>query len=68
MANVKLIFNGSEISETTGYELQLYVNKQNEIFISIADHSMQNPYRFICLDKSTAIKLSKELRRQISLI
>ena len=68
MANVKLIFKGSELSDTNGIELELFANKHNEIFISIADHSMQNHYRFICLDKSTSIKLSRELRKQISMI
>ena len=66
MANVTLIFNGSEISETSETELKLYANKRNEIFISIDDYSM--PPMYICLDKSTAIKLSKELRKQIALI
>lgn len=68
MANVKLTFYGSEKSNTTEHSLNCYSNASDEIFISI---DMDNDYpfaSFICLDKETAIKLSRELRKQISYI
>ena len=66
MGNVRLIFGGTEISETKEHSLQVFANNRNELFISIDMESMRES--FICLDKSTAIKLSKELRKQIALL
>lgn len=64
MANIKLVFKGSEKSETQDHELVAYSNTNNEIYICI---EMENNYpSFICLDKSTAVKLVKELKLQIS--
>lgn len=62
MANVKLLFSGTHRSGTDDTSLQLYSNIHNEIFIEIESDSYQN----ICLDKSTAIKLHRELKKQIS--
>lgn len=63
---VKLVFYGTSDSGTQENELELFVNAKNEIFISIADPGY--PGTHICLDRETAIKLSKELRKQIALI
>jgi hypothetical protein len=63
---VKLIFNGSKISKTEDHELKLYANNKNEIFVDIDIPEFSNS--FIVLDKETAIKLSKELRKQIAII
>lgn len=63
---VKLIFYGSEKSKTNDAELTAYCNASNEIFIHI-DMFDGNPC-FICLEKDTAIKFSKELRKQIAYI
>ena len=63
---VQLIFYGSKASETNEHELKVFCNSCNDIYISI-EHP-EFPASFICLDKSTAIKLSKELRKQIALI
>jgi hypothetical protein len=66
MGNVRLIFGGTEISNTIDHSLQVYVNYRNELFISI---DMEDyPEAFICLDRSTAIKLSREIRKQIALM
>lgn len=64
---VQLIYYGSEKSETNDQELRCFCNSANEIFVGIRNtaNDLEN---FICLDKSTAIKLSKELRKQIALI
>lgn len=62
MANIKLIFQGTERSETFEDELEVYANTFNEITIIINDSHLS----MICLDKETAIKFSKELRKQIS--
>jgi len=67
MANVKLIFSGTEKSETENHELVCYLNQQNEIYINININSDDIYYQgFICLDKSTAIKFAKTLRTEIN--
>lgn len=64
MANIKLVFQGSEKSETERHELVAFANTNKEIYLSI---QMYNDYKsFICLDKATAVKLVKELKLQIS--
>lgn len=64
MANIKLVFQGTERSKTDYHELQCFYNTFNEIFISIDMDSY--PTHYICLDKSTAIKLVKTLKLHIS--
>lgn len=64
MANFKISFLGTERSNTDEHELQCYHSIFNEIFIDI---DMMNGYSaYICLDKQTAIKFHKELKKQIS--
>jgi hypothetical protein len=69
MPNVKLLFCGTEQSETQEHQLQCYSNTNNEIYIGI-DGDVNNDYfkGFLCLDKSTAIKLHRELKKQISFL
>ncbi len=70
-ARVKTIFYGTEKSKTEDVELVCYVNSDNQIFIQIEDTSEGFAYdsvQFICLDKATAIKLHRELKKQISFI
>jgi len=68
MANIKLIFRGSEESKfTENTELECFVNVENEITISIDDGHDQYP-NIISLDVSTAIKLAKTLRTHINTI
>lgn len=64
MANVKLIFQGTERSKSEDHDLQCYLNGENEIFICIDMDGMLRSY--ICLDKSTAIKLAKTIRTEIN--
>lgn len=64
MANVKLIFYGSELSETDDTELKCFFNTKNEIFIDIEMSGYDSS--FICLDISTAIKFAKTLRTEIN--
>lgn len=66
MANVKLVFSGTHTSETEENTLQLYATFRDEIFIEINDYGQ--PPNFICLDKETAIKLHRELKKQISFL
>ena len=66
MSNHKLIFYGTELSETQDHELECYINANMEIWISI--NTNLYPNSFICLDKSTAIKLAKTLRTEINKI
>lgn len=66
MANTKIIFCGSKKGNTENHELQIYCNIDNEIFIVI--NELNDDSKFITLDKSTAIKLHRELKKQISFI
>jgi hypothetical protein len=63
---VELIFYGSEKSQRTQTQLRCFCNTQEEIFIGIQEYA--SPEIWINLDKKTAIKFSKELRKQIALI
>jgi len=63
MANVKLIFSGTERSSTDNYELEAYVNSFNEIFLTLENNE---GCAHICLDISTAIKFAKTLRTEIN--
>jgi hypothetical protein len=66
MANVKLLFCGSEESETQHITLETFCNSSGEISIFINEEGY--PKTFIVLDKSTAIRFAKELRKQIAII
>ena len=70
MANTKLIFCGTIESGTTNVEMVCYKNTNEQIYISLKDVDSNHDYdfQFICLDKSTAIKLHRELKKQISYI
>jgi len=63
---VQLVFYGSEDSKSTDTELRCFCNSRNEIFIGIKEYA--SPEIWTALDKQTAIKFSKELRKQIALI
>jgi hypothetical protein len=64
---VHILFKGTERSETNNHELELFENGEGEIFISVyIPDIMQESY--ICLDKQSAIRLSKHLKNQISQI
>ena len=66
MANVKLVFQGSVESETEEHELVCYSNTNNNIYLQISIPNFDTS--FICLNKSTAIKLHRELKKQISFL
>jgi len=68
--NVKTIFCGTERSNTQDTELICHCNTFDEIFIQITDPTQDhiNNCEFICLNKATAIKLHRELKKQISFI
>lgn len=63
---VELIFYGSDKSEMDETQLRCFCNTRNEIFIGIREKD--SPEIWITLEKFTAIKFSKELRKQIALI
>lgn len=63
---VELIFYGSEKSKMPETQLRCFCNSRNEIFIGITEEAA--PEIWVALDKPTAIKFSKELRKQIALI
>jgi hypothetical protein len=61
---VEIKFKG--VTPTKNSKIEVLVLLNNQIFINIEDANERNAY--VYLDKETAIKLSKELRKQISLI
>ena len=65
MANVLLTFYGDQLSKNDA-EIVCFSTKDGKILIKISNK--QKNLQLIVLDKSTAIKLSRELRKQISLI
>lgn len=68
--SVQLKFYGTEATNTNDHSLDVFVNSQLEITVRIKDESFDGPYniQLISLDKQTAIKLSRELRKQIALL
>jgi len=66
MENTKIIFTGTESTESQ--EMQIYFNANNEIFIKIYDWETPEQSEFITLNKATAVKLCKVLKREISKI
>jgi len=64
MANIKLIFQGTECTKTQDTELECFVNFKDEVTISIKDGN--NYPSLISLDVSTAIKFAKTLRSVIN--
>jgi hypothetical protein len=67
---IKLKFYGTENSNTETQTLEIYCNEDNEIYVNIKDEDSNHSFyeQHICLDKETAIKLSREIRKQIALI
>lgn len=66
MANIKITFKGTEKSETSEHELVAFANTNNEIYICL---EMDNNYpSFICLDKQTAVRLVRELKKEIGFL
>jgi hypothetical protein len=63
MANIKLIFQGTEKSKTEEFTLVAYSNVNNEIYLSVDNKDF--PPSHICLDKITAVRLVRELKKQI---
>lgn len=66
MANVKLLFYGTEKSNTESNTIECFANSNGEISIFIEEES--RPAVVIALDKETAIRFVKELRKQISIL
>lgn len=64
MANYSIKFHGTAESETTDHSIECFKNIKNNIFIGLSVPNHQT--LFICLDKSTAIKLAKTLRTEIN--
>jgi hypothetical protein len=66
MSNYKIIFIGTERSETNEHELEAFATNNDEIYVCI-DMGVEQ-YSYLCLDKSTAIKFAKTLRTEINKI
>ena len=66
MENIKIIFGGTD--NTPEQEMQVYYNTNNEIFIKIYHWETPDQPEIITLNKASAVKLSKVLKREISKI
>ena len=62
-----LNFYGTEKTNTNKTVLEAFHNAENEITISIKEEDVEY-ITFISFDRETAIKLVKELKKQISLL
>jgi len=69
MADISIIFNGAKNTGTENLELEVFANTMNNITVSFKnkDHFSEYP-EIIQLSKSTAIKLHRELKKQISFL
>jgi hypothetical protein len=67
---IQLKFYGTEKTETQENSLEVFINSQEEITILIKDESVSHDFnrQLVSLDKPTAIRLSRELRKQIALL
>ena len=65
MEHIKIIFESTTLD---GQEMQVYYNTQNEIFIKIYENHSPESTNFVTLNRATACKLSKILKREISKI
>jgi len=66
MANIKTIFCSSEISGHTT-EFEIFANESNEITLKILDR-FDDRITYVILDLETAIRFSKEIKREIAII
>ena len=69
MERMKILFYGTDRSSTENHTIEAYVNSFEEIFIQIQDTDTMDSYPYngqaICLNRETAIKLVKELKKAI---
>ena len=61
-----ILFSGTEESKTRSHVLECFATNDGDIRIDIDMDGVM--FAFINLDKQTAIRLAKELRRQIALL
>ena len=65
MSNIKIVYGGTVESDSHEHELRAFLNFRNEIFIDI---EADGGYSWIALDKKTAIRFVKDLKREIAKI
>ncbi len=68
MSNVKLLFISTGKGGSERETIEVYANENDEITIKIADIDLEFNPRFVTLDRQTAIKFCKELKRSIALL
>ena len=64
MANVKLLFCGTEESKTNDSNLEVLASS-TEIILFLSNGGYES---HICLDKTTAVRLVRELKKQIGFL
>jgi hypothetical protein len=69
MANVKLVFCGDPAEECYEKAVEVFVNQAGKLYLQIRDYEADfEQIEYTVFDKETAIKFSKELRKQIALM
>ena len=64
MANVKLVFYGSESVECDSKTITAYVNSNQLLYVLISDLDVEyHGEQYTVLDKPTAVRLVRELKR-----
>lgn len=64
---ITLEFHSTELSKSNS-KLRVYYNTRNELYIEIEIEDGDMPNSYVCLGKQEAIKLSKEIRKQVSFL
>lgn len=66
MADISIVFKGALGTSTESAELEVFANTQNKITLTLKDETSNFYPTIIQLTKPTAIKLHRELKKQIS--
>lgn len=66
MSNHKIIFYGDQTSEAKSHTLEVFATSENQINIVVKNED--NSFAYTKLNKSTAIKLCRVLKSEISKI
>ena len=67
MEKVSLVFHSNDVDEPQ-VQLTAFCNINNEIYLEIRDKSKYNEISYITLDRLTAIRFVKHLKKEISFI
>ncbi len=67
MANVKVLFYGDNGHKCETVSIECFANQSNGLFICIEDRENET-FSHTVLDKQTAVRMVKEMKRQIAFL